>query len=101
MNLQVLLCSLSGDIFPKAQQAQQQPLMNSSAKDEHLRQMLGMVGDWVGDPQGAVHQAAASEEAPLLDACRSALVLFHHDFHACIAFICSQAACDVLFAEFQ
>ena len=69
--MQVLLCSLSGDIFPKAQQAQQRLASSSPAKDEHLRQMLGLVGVWVGDPQAAVHQAAANEEAPLLDACRS------------------------------
>lgn len=71
--IQVLLCSLSGDIFPKAQQVQHHAGSSSSAKDSHLGQMLGLVGVWVGDPQAAVHQAAASEEAPLLDACRSAL----------------------------
>lgn len=38
--------------------------------------MLGILGVWVGDPQAAVHQAAASEEAPLLDACR-------YDVHMC------------------
>ena len=32
--------------------------------------MLQMVGVWVADPQAAVHQAAANEEASLLDACR-------------------------------
>lgn len=65
----MLLCSLTGDIFPKEQQSHQLP-GNSSVKNEHLRQMLQMVGVWVADPQAAVHQAAANEEASLLDACR-------------------------------
>ena len=83
--LQVLLCSLTGDIFPKEQQPHQQPhgqprrqphqqLGNSSLKSEHLRQMLRLVTVWLPDPQAAVHQAAANEEAPLLDACRYAHV---------------------------
>lgn len=39
-------------------------------KIDHLKQMLGILGIWIGDPQASVHQAAASDEAPLLDACR-------------------------------
>ena len=68
----MLLCSLSGDIFPKAQQVQNHHGSSNPGKDSHLGQMLGLVWSWLGDPQAAVHQAAASEEAPLLDACRSA-----------------------------
>ena len=70
--LQVLLCSLRGDIFPKALLAQAQLAGCNAAKHQHLAQMLGLVGVWMGDPQAAVHQAAANEEAPLLEGCRSA-----------------------------
>ena len=65
----MLLCSVSGDIFPsiKAERHQEGA---AGLKTDHLRQMLGILGVWVGDPQAAVHLAAASEEAPLLDACR-------------------------------
>jgi len=74
---QVLLCSLTGDIFPKEQhlqQSQQQAGISSSSsmRNEHLRGMVQMVWVWVPDPQAAVHQAAANEEAFLLDACRYA-----------------------------
>ena len=74
MAWQVLLCSLSGDIFPREDPPQQpnQQVGGAGMKGAHLRQMLGMVGVWVGDPQAAVHQAAANEEASLLDACRQA-----------------------------
>ena len=41
-------------------------------KSEHLKQMLQLVTVWLPDPQAAVHQAAANEEASLLDACRYA-----------------------------
>ncbi len=71
LHLQVLLCSLTGDIFPKEQHSQQQA-DSSSMRNEHLRQMLQMVWVWVPEPQAAVHQAAANEEAFLLDACRYA-----------------------------
>ncbi|DBA87589.1 TPA: hypothetical protein ACH3X1_004612 [Trebouxia sp. C0004] len=69
--LVVLLCSLTGDIFPKEQHSQQQAGSSSSMRNEHLRQMLQMVWVWVPEPQAAVHQAAANEEAFLLDACRA------------------------------
>ncbi|DBA71387.1 TPA: hypothetical protein ACH3X2_011192 [Trebouxia sp. C0005] len=72
--LVVLLCSLTGDIFAKEQHSQQQQTGSSSSssmRNEHLRQMLQMVWVWVPDPQTAVHQAAANEEAFLLDACRA------------------------------
>ena len=82
---QVLLCSLTGDIFPKEQHSQQQA-GSSSMRSEHLRQMLQMVWVWVPDPQAAVHQAAANEEAFLLDACRYAhwpAALYCNIRHAC------------------
>ncbi len=41
-------------------------------RNEHLRGLVQMVWVWVPDPQAAVHQAAANEEAFLLDACRYA-----------------------------
>ncbi|KAL0051778.1 hypothetical protein WJX82_002011 [Trebouxia sp. C0006] len=74
--LVVLLCSLTGDIFPKEQhlqQSQQQAGISSSSsmRNEHLRGLVQMVWVWVPDPQAAVHQAAANEEAFLLDACRA------------------------------
>ncbi len=81
LHLQVLLCSLTGDIFPKegqhSQHSQQQAGSNSSSmRKEHLRGMVHMVWVWVPDPQAAVHQAAANEEAFLLDACRHTHCLF-------------------------
>jgi len=72
---QVLLCSLTGDIFSKeqhSQHSQQRVGSSSSMRNEHLRGMVQMVWVWVPDPQAAVHQAAANEEAFLLDACRYA-----------------------------
>jgi len=96
---QVLLCSLTGDIFPKEHHSQQQA-GNSSMRNEHLRQMLQMVWVWVPDPQAAVHQAAANEEAFLLDACRYA-----HCFLPCTAsfsvpaFVICSVCCDASLME--
>lgn len=84
----MLLCSLSGDIFPKVQQAHNQPVSSNPAKDGHLRQMLGLVGVWLGDPQAAVHQAAANDEAPLLDACRFGLIYLANNCIAAPAALC-------------
>ena len=66
---QVLLCSISGDIFPSSK-AERHQAGATGLKIDHLKQMLGILGVWIGDPQASVHQAAASDEAPLLDACR-------------------------------
>ena len=78
---QVLLCSISGDIFPKAddEQAraqlglqQQQQRQGAEVRQAYLGSLLGVVLPWVAPADRAMHTAAANSEAELLDACRSA-----------------------------
>ena len=77
---QVLLCSVSGDIFPKAdgEQAraqlglqQQQQQGGAEVRQAYLGALLGVVLPWVAPADRALHAAAANSEAELLDACRS------------------------------
>ena len=81
-SLQVLLCSVSGDVFPKAdkeqaraqlglQQLQQQ---GAELRQAYLGALLGAVLPWVAPADRAMHTAAANSEAELLDACRSVSV---------------------------
>ena len=79
---QVLLCSVSGDIFPKAdeeqarallglqQQQQQQQQRGAEVRQAYLGALLGVVLPWVAPADRAMHTAAANSEAELLDACR-------------------------------
>ena len=81
---QVLLCSVSGDIFPRAddeqaraqlglqQQQQQQNQGGAEVRQAYLGALLGVVLPWVAPADRAMHTAAANSEAELLDACRSA-----------------------------
>ena len=77
---QVLLCSVSGDIFPKADEEQawaqlgpQQPQQQGAeVRQAYLGVLLGIVLPWVAPADHAMHAAAANSEAELLDACRSA-----------------------------
>ena len=89
---QVLLCSVSGDIFPKADdeqaraqlglQQQQQRQQGAEVRQAYLGALLGVVLPWVAPADRAMHTAAANSEAELLDACRSACLplclLSHH-----------------------
>lgn len=75
--LVVLLCSLDGDIFPRAvPNARTQVVLQApSMKDEHLRAMLHAIVLWIFPPEAAIHNANANDESELLDACRWAWLL--------------------------
>ena len=75
---QVLLCSVSGDIFPKADDEQaraqlglQEQQQGAEVRQAYLGTLLGVVLPWVAPADRAMHTAAANSEAELLDACRS------------------------------
>jgi hypothetical protein len=72
--LQVLLCSVSGDIFPRADDEQEQAQLGLQ-QGPHVRQtylgsLLGIMLPWVAPPETALRTAAADSETELLDACR-------------------------------
>lgn len=62
----MLLCSLDGDVFPKA--AARGGL--EAAKDAHLARLLPAVLHWAWPPDRALQRAATDDEGELLDACR-------------------------------
>jgi hypothetical protein len=75
---QVLFCSISGDIFPKATEQQRAELglqHTTSAKDAHLQRLLPAILPSIAPPEAAIHNAAANNEAELLDACKYGLFL--------------------------
>ena len=72
--MQVLLCSVSGDIFPRADSEQERAQLGlqqgPDLRQAYLGSLLGTVLPWVAPPEQALHTAAAKSEAELLDACR-------------------------------
>ena len=73
-DVQVLLCSVSGDIFPVADSEQERAQLGlqqgPDLRQAYLGSLLGTVLPWVAPPEQALHTAAANSEAELLDACR-------------------------------
>lgn len=71
---QVLLCSVSGEIFPKAEDEQERAQLGLSqgtdVRQAYLSGLLGITLPWITPPEQALHTAAANSEAELLDACR-------------------------------
>ena len=65
--VQVLLCSVSGDIFPK--QATHADAAEN-AKAVYLAGIMAAVTPWISPAQDAVARAANGDESELLDACR-------------------------------
>ena len=82
--MQVLLCSVSGDIFPRADSEQERAQLGvqqgPDLRQAYLGSLLGTVLPWVAPPEQALHTAAANSEAELLDACRWGVC------HACCDF---------------
>ncbi len=75
--LQVLLCSVSGDIFPRADNEQERAQLGlqqgPDVRQTYLGSLLGITLPWVAPPEQALQTAAANSEAELLDACRCGL----------------------------
>ena len=74
LNAQVLLCSVSGNIFPKKDDGQERAQLGlqhgPDVRQTYLGSLLGIILPWVAPPEQALHIAAANSEAELLHACR-------------------------------
>ena len=74
MACRVLLCSVSGDIFPRVDNEQERAQLGlqqgPDVRQTYLGSLLGIALPWVAPPDPALRNAAADSETELLDACR-------------------------------
>ena len=67
---QVLLCSMTGDVFPRGPPGN--PTVQQQSKAAHLQRFLRPAMQWLVPPQQAVQLALQHGEQELLDGCRHA-----------------------------